>query len=103
MSEKQDLMNAIASRIQAEIPGMNISTLISLLALEMEPYDISKSSREITVYRGFENKKLIEKFLVCKRVKGLTPKSLTMYKESIHFLTGLMGNPPLISEEIEKL
>ena len=69
---------------------MNISEYVTdqmavsnCLYIVLEGYDIQKKSTDIVKYQGEDNQYLIRKFLVAKKIKGCTDKTLRFYGNEI--------------------
>lgn len=63
------------------------------LYIVLEGYDIQKKSTDIVKYQGEDNQYLIKKFLVAKKIKGCTDKTLLMYGKEIPKIIDRIGKP----------
>lgn len=83
MSDKTDFVNELASAIsdRFRIPAQNLTGLITLA---MEGYTITKECTDIVPYTGDENFRLIQKFLLVKKVAGRSKRTLQAYGEALN-------------------
>ena len=54
----------------------------------LDKYDVKKKSTEIVKYRADTNEMLIKKFLVSKKIKGCTDRTIKFYKEGLNSTFG---------------
>ena len=79
---------------------MNISEYVTdqmavsnCLYIVLEGYDIQKKSTDIVKYQGEDNQYLIKKFLVAKKIKGCTDRTLRFYGKEIPKALDKIGKP----------
>ena len=63
------------------------------LYIILQDYDITKKSTELVEYRGDDNLLLIKKFLVAKKIKGCTDRTLCYYSKEITRAIDRIGKP----------
>lgn len=81
---------------------MNISEYVTdqmavsnCLYIILEGYDIQKKSTDIVKYQGEDNQYLIRKFLVAKKIKGCTDRTLRFYGNEIPKALDKIGKPAI--------
>lgn len=73
----------------------NIVELKNILYMQLAGYEVTKKSTEIVEYKGDENEKLIQKFIISKKIKGLTDRSLHYYNTELHRILEQIQKPVL--------
>lgn len=79
---------------------MNISDYVidpmavsNSLYITLQDYDIQKKSTELAVYQPEDNELLIKKFLVAKKTKGCTNRTLQFYRAEVMKMLARIGKP----------
>lgn len=93
MDEKQNVINNIVVALLKEFPELDSQRICSVLYIELNEYSLEKEERELIVYEGDPNDVLIKRFLVVKRVNGLTSRTLRYYEETLRFINGRIRKP----------
>lgn len=73
-----EIMNAIAPFVDEMEPIKNA------LFITLSEYSIERKSTEIVKYEGEQNELLLKKFLVAKKIKGCTERTLAFYGTEIN-------------------
>lgn len=93
-SVKEELINALVTELVDLYPDIaDLHEMQNTIALVLEKYEVSTMTTEVTIYHGQINENLLKKFLICKKVQGLTPKSLRLYQSTLEFVTRRINKP----------
>jgi len=76
-----DILDEICGSIEPYVTDMQ--AVSNVLYVIFDHYSIEKKSTEITEYRGEDNTLLLKKFLVAKKIKGCTDRTLHYYGREI--------------------
>lgn len=63
------------------------------LYISLQHYDIQKKSTELAEYKPEDNEYLIKKFLIAKKVKGCTDRTLQYYNAEVRKILERIGKP----------
>ena len=74
---RQDLINDILNECMSQ--GMDISNLKNSIWIVCDKYEITSRTTEVALLDEDYNNTLINKFLVCKTVKGCTERTIQFY------------------------
>ncbi len=61
------------------LPDIDLATVRNILALSLEPYEITKPERELIKYEGDPNENILKAFIVSKKVNGASNNTLKYY------------------------
>lgn len=92
---KNDLVNEVIYAMYSKIGDENTDALKSCLYMNLMKYNLSEKSTEVTVYKGDETQNLLRKFLIGKKVKGCTDRTLEYYRKSISHVFERIGKSPV--------
>lgn len=84
-----EILDEICENIEPYVTDMQ--AVSNVLYIIFDHYHIEKKSREITEYKGEDNVLLIKKFLVAKKIKGCTDKTLHYYGKEIPKILDAIG------------
>ena len=78
--ERERLINEICMKLS--VPGMDIQEMKNSLYMIMNGYEITTRSTEVAILKEDRNEALLKQFIVAKKVKGCTEKTLKAYWDS---------------------
>ena len=86
-----ELIDEICTSIESYVTDMQ--AVSNVLYIILDRYSIDKKSTELTKYKGDDNTLLLKKFLVAKKIKGCTDRTLHFYGKEIPKLLEKIGKP----------
>lgn len=86
-----ELIDEICSKIDPYVSDMQ--AVNNILYVILNRYSIEKKSTEVAIYHGEDNLLLLKKFLVAKKIKGCTDRTLTFYAKEIQKILEQIGKP----------
>lgn len=92
---KNDLVNSIVYEMYQIIGNEAADTLKNILYMNLTKYEISEKSTEVTIYKGDETENLIKKFIIGKKVKGCTDRTLNYYSSTCITVFESIGKSPM--------
>lgn len=90
IDEKEQLINNTCMLFMRFFPDIDNSTVRNILYMALTDYAVQKVTGELVLYEGDKNEQLIRRFLVTKRVNGLTERTLRYYNTCLLFFFGRM-------------
>lgn len=76
---KEQFINDTCMMFATAFPNIDLERVRSIIALSLDKYEIRKNCKEVTVYEGDTNEKLLRNFLVAKRVNGASDRTIKSY------------------------
>ena len=77
---KNDFVNEIVISMYADIGEECATRLKNVLYMNLTRYDMSMKSTDVAIYKGDETEILLRKFLIAKKIKGCTDRTIQYYK-----------------------
>lgn len=85
IDEKEQLINDACMLFMKFFPNIDNNTVRNILCMALNNYALQKTTGDLVVYEGEKNEQLIKRFLVTKRVNGLTERTLRYYGSTLQF------------------
>lgn len=63
------------------------------IQMALDGYDVQKTETALTVYDGDINENILKRFLMAKIARGLSPRTISYYKNSISMALNKIGKP----------
>lgn len=63
------------------------------ITMAFDGFSVIREEKELMVYEGDVNEQILKKFLIAKIARGLSPRTLKYYKNSIKMMLGRIGKP----------
>ena len=83
---KNDVINLIILKLNDKIESREIELVKNTLITCLEDYDLVPKKNEVVPY-GYEDEKLIQLFLVSKKIDGLSDRSIKVYRQELNIYT----------------
>ena len=80
---KNDVINLIILKLNDKIESREIELVKNTLITCLEDYDLVPKKNEVVPY-GYEDEKLIQLFLVSKKIDGLSDRSIKVYRQELN-------------------
>ncbi|MCQ4952139.1 tyrosine-type recombinase/integrase [Holdemania filiformis] len=80
---KNDVINLIILKLNDKIESREIELVKNTLITCLEDYDLVPKKNEVVPY-GYEDEKLIQLFLVSKKIDGLSDRSIKAYRQELN-------------------
>lgn len=93
--EKNDLINKIVISMWDEIGEQAAKRLQATLYVNLSGYDVRKISTELTVYDEKNAADYLKKFLIAKKIKGCTDRTLHFYGTSLKKIFETISKSPM--------
>lgn len=93
--EKNDLINKIVISMWDEIGEQAAKRLQAALYVNLSGYDVRKISTELTVYDEKNAADYLKKFLIAKKIKGCTDRTLHFYGTSLKKIFETISKSPM--------
>lgn len=84
MSDKMDFINEIVAMMKNEIEFSTAHKLKNIMISVFADYDITKISRELTIYEDEKTESIIKKFLVEKMIIGRSERTIKSYRKNLN-------------------
>jgi len=81
---KQQFINDTCMLFDRAFTGIDIDTVRNILTVALQDCEITKYSKAVTIYTGTPNEKVIDAFLVAKRVAGASNTTVKYYRFLLH-------------------
>jgi len=94
-SEKNDLINKIVISMWDEIGEQAAKRLQAMLYVSLSGYELTKISTELTIYDENNAADYLRKFLIAKKIKGCTDRTLHFYGTSLKKIFDTIGKSPM--------
>lgn len=92
---KNDLVNSILYEMYPIIGNDAADTLKNILYMKLTNYEIQEKTTEVAVYKGDETENLVKKFLIGKKVKGCTDRTIDHYGKTCRTVFEKIGKSPI--------
>ena len=93
--EKNDLINKIVISMWDEIGEQAAKRLQATLYVNLSGYELKKISTELTVYDEQNAADYLKKFLIAKKIKGCTDRTLHFYGTSLKKIFATISKSPM--------
>lgn len=93
--EKTEITNQIVMKLYPEIGHEIAKKLEAVIYISLANYDITKRTTEISLYQGDITVDLLKRFLVAKKLKNCSDRTLKYYKTEIEKAFYKIGKTPL--------
>lgn len=88
-----NFMNEIIYAIAPYVENRDLSDIRMRLAITLSKYDVKKQETELIPYEGDVNIEILKRFLMAKTARGLSKRTLELYKNSISMTLAKIGKP----------
>lgn len=78
---KNDFVNEVVISMYADIGEEQANRLKNVLYMNLTRYEMIMKSTEVAIYKGNETEMLIRKFIIAKKIKGCTDRTIKYYKD----------------------
>lgn len=82
-SELKNIINEIIIKIQNDVDIDTLKKIENIIYIVLYDYDIERKNTEVTVYQGDITKELLGRFLIAKKLKNCSDRTLKYYKNEI--------------------
>lgn len=84
MLSKEKLINRITGELESDLAAEQLRKLKLVLTIQLDPFDVMKSSRDIVIYDETSDIAAYKQFFVSKKIQGLSDGTLTLYMRTIN-------------------
>ena len=88
-----NFMNEVIYAIAPYVENRDLSDIRMRLAITLSKYDVKKQETELIPYEGDVNIEILKRFLMAKTARGLSKRTLELYKNSISMTLAKIGKP----------
>lgn len=92
---KTDLVNKVVIGMWDDIGEQNAKKLQGVLYTALMGYELNSISTSLTIYDEDKAMSYIQKFIINKKIKGCTERTLKYYKTQLEFIFGKIGINPI--------
>lgn len=82
---KEQLVSEMCMNFLKMLPDADGHTIRNVIYMSLSDYTITRSETSVVVYQGDETEKLIQMFLVTKKVNGCTNQTIHFYKNALNY------------------
>lgn len=92
MEDDQQIKNDFVNQI---VISMYADKLKNVLYMNLTKYAMREKTTEIAVYEGDETERILRKFLIAKKIKGCTDRTIEYYGETVKKVFEVIQKSPL--------
>lgn len=92
---KNDFVNEIVITMYADIGEEHANKLKNVLYMNLTKYAMSEKTTEISIYEGDKTERILRNFLISKKIKGCTDRTIEYYGECVKKAFEIMKKTPL--------
>lgn len=89
---KEQLINDVCMMFSRAMPDVDLSTVRNIMELALSECEVTRYTKEVTVYQGDSNDRILKAFLVAKRVAGASNKTIRSYDHNLNKFLSKTGN-----------
>ena len=93
MLSKETLINRITGELESDLAAEQLRKLKLVLTIQLDPFDVTKSSRDLVIYDETSDIAAYKQFFVSKKIQGLSDNTLTLYMRTINFFMKSVRKP----------
>lgn len=90
---KEQLENEIANMLIQYVTPEALDVIKMRLTMILKDYSVTQEERALAIYEEDETGILLRRFLAAKIAKGLSPRTITYYKNSLEATLRVIGKP----------
>jgi len=95
---KDELINQITASVWERVGAEHAKIVQQTLYVFLTGYELRKSCTEVVVQNHDETAELIKRFLIAKKIKGCTDRTLTYYRQTLVVIFSKIGKSPMQTE-----
>lgn len=90
---KDECISEILNAITPFIDRSDFTDVRMKIIIAMNPYSVEKEKTSLTIYEGDINEMMLRRFLMAKAARGLSPRTVSYYRDSVRLTLGKIGKP----------
>lgn len=92
---KTEITNNIVMSMIEDMDQQMLKKLEAVIYLNLEKYELQKKSTELAIYQGDLTEELLKRFIVAKKLKNCSDRTLRYYKQEVEKAFESMEKTPL--------